>query len=63
MDVVLGSKKGFVVTKGSGHGIAYQCSEPIVIPLSYPGTPRVSCILLCLTTSASLNRTEQFKVC
>ena len=34
MDVVLGSKKGFVVTKGSGHGIAYQCSEPIVLPLS-----------------------------
>ena len=40
---MLGSEKKFVVTEaqthGPGHGTAYQCSEPSVIPLRYPGAP------------------------
>ena len=26
-------------THAPGHGTAYQCSDPNLIPLSYPGTP------------------------
>ena len=41
VDVVLGSDKEFVITKvqidSPGHGTGYHCSEPSVIPLSYPG--------------------------
>ena len=37
---MLWSEKEFVITKvwthGPGHGTAYPCSEPSVIPLSYP---------------------------
>ena len=36
-------QKEFVITEalthGSGHGTAYLCSEPSVIPLRYSGTP------------------------
>ena len=42
-DVVLGSENECVITEacthGAGYGAAYQCSEPSVIPLSYPGAP------------------------
>ena len=41
IDDVLGSKKEFVVTENQthspGHDSVYQCSEPSVITVSYPG--------------------------
>ena len=47
---MLGSDKEFVVTKarthGPGHGAAYRCSEPSVIPLSCPGTNSETCFVL-----------------
>ena len=43
---MLGSEKEFVVTEawthGPGHGAVYQCLEPSVIPLSYPGAPTLT---------------------
>ena len=44
---MLGSKKVFVITEapthGPGHGAVYHCSEPSVIPWSYPGAPHTCC--------------------
>ena len=53
LDVVIGSNQEFVITKAQthspGHGAAFQCSEPSVIPLSYPGAPYLAYVELAST--------------
>ena len=44
------SYREFVITEALthslGHGAAYQCSVPSVIPLSYPGAPYQSTLIV-----------------